>query len=80
MTVVHEDMAPIAQLRWMGIGFPRQQGLGIGAGAVGLVADLDAPKVAFCPCLALFGGTKALPRASSWRRIFLTINPFLGSV
>ena len=56
-------MTAIAQLRWMGIGFPSQQSLWIRAGAVGLVAELDAAKVAFCPLLALFGSTESLARA-----------------
>ena len=63
MTVVHQHMAPIAQLRCMGIGFTGQQSLGIGAGTVGFVAELDATKVAFCSFLPLLGSAESLTRA-----------------
>jgi hypothetical protein len=62
MTVVHQHMAAVAQLSWMGIGFSGQQGLGIRGGTVGLVAELDAAKVALCPFLALLGGTESLTK------------------
>jgi hypothetical protein len=62
MTVVHEHMAPVAQLRWMGLGFAGQQSLGIAAGAVGLVAELDAAKVTLGPLPSLLGGTESLTR------------------
>jgi hypothetical protein len=52
-------MASTAALRWMGIGFAGQQSLGICAGAVGLLADLDAAKVALGSFLSLFGSTES---------------------
>jgi hypothetical protein len=60
MAVVHEHMAPVAGHCWMGLGFPAQQSVGIGAGAVCLVAELDAAEVAFRPILAWLWNTKAL--------------------
>jgi hypothetical protein len=81
MAVVHQHVSPVAQLRWMGIGFAGQQSLGIGAGAVGLVAELDTAKVAFCPLFSLFGSTEFFTRSSGWRRrVLLAIDPFQGSV
>jgi hypothetical protein len=44
LAVVRQHMASIAQLRWSFIGFACQQGLGIGAGGMGLVAELVATK------------------------------------
>lgn len=62
VAVVHEHMAPIARLSRVGVGFPGQQGVGIGAGAVGLVAELDAAEITLGTLLALFGLTKTLAR------------------
>jgi hypothetical protein len=81
MTVVHEHMASVAQLRWMGLGFAGQQSLGIAAGAVGLVAELDAAKVTLGPLPSLLGGTESLARTCGRRRrILLTIDPLQGGV
>ena len=55
-------MAPIAGLGRMSIGLADQQGVGICAGAVGVVADLDAAEVGFGPFLAVFGLTETLAR------------------
>ena len=63
MAVVHEHMVPVARLGRVSVGFPGQQGLGIGAGAVGLVAELDATEITLGTLLALFGLTKALARS-----------------
>jgi hypothetical protein len=52
MAFVREHMAQVAWQCWMGLGFPAQQSDGIGAGTVGLVAELDAAEVAFRPLLA----------------------------
>ena len=71
VAVLHEHMtvAPrgslsksVAQLSWMGIGFPGEQSLGIGAGAVGLVAELDTVEDPFCPLLSFLGCTESLAR------------------
>ncbi|MFM1800147.1 MAG: hypothetical protein RLZZ117_2425 [Cyanobacteriota bacterium] len=81
MTVVHQDVSPVAQLRWMGIGFMGQQCLGIGSGTVGLVAELHTAKVALGSFLPLFGSTETFARSSGWRRrVLLAIDPFQGSV
>jgi hypothetical protein len=65
----------------MGFGFPGQQRVGIRAGAVGLVAELDAAKVALGSLLSLFGSTESFPRSSGWRRrVLLAIDSFQGSV
>ena len=63
MAVVHEHMAPVARLGRVGVGLAGQQGVGITAGAVGLVAELDATEIAFCPLLAGLWSAKALARA-----------------
>ena len=63
VTIVHQHMSPIAQLRWMGIGLTGKQGLGIRAGAVGAVAELDATKVALDSFLPFFGSTESLTTA-----------------
>jgi hypothetical protein len=47
----------------MGLGFPAEQRVGIRAGAMGLVAELDAAEIAFGPLLAGLWSTKALARA-----------------
>ena len=71
MAVVHEHMAvapqgapaePVARLGQVSIGFPGQQGVGITAGAVGLVAELDAAEITLGTLLALFGLPKTLAR------------------
>jgi hypothetical protein len=63
MAVVHEHVPPVAGQRQIGLGFPAQQGIRIDAGAMGLVAELDAAEVAFGPLPAGVGSTKALARA-----------------
>jgi hypothetical protein len=74
-------VSPVAQLRWMGIGFAGQQSLGIGAGTVGLVAELDTAKVALGSLVSLFGSTESFARSCGWRRrVLLAINQFQGSV
>jgi hypothetical protein len=62
VAVLHEHMPSVVQLSWMGIGFPSQQSLGIRAGTVGLVAELDTAEVPFCPLLSFLGGTESLAR------------------
>jgi hypothetical protein len=47
----------------MGIGLAGQQRIWITAGAMGLVAELDAAEMTLGPLLALFGLTKSLARA-----------------
>jgi hypothetical protein len=51
----------------MGLGFPTQQRVRIRAGAMGLVAELDAAEISFRPLPAGLWSTKALARAR-WRR------------
>ena len=63
MVVVHEHMAPVARECRMGIGPAGQQRIWITAGAMGLVAELDAAEMTLGPLLALFGLTKSLARA-----------------
>jgi hypothetical protein len=86
MAVVHEHVAvapqgapaePVARLGRVSVGFPSQQGIGITAGAVGLVAELDAAEITLvapprsasglgrCPLLALVGLSKTLTQACS---------------
>jgi hypothetical protein len=45
MTVVHGHRAPVAGQCWIGIGLAGQERVGIGCGAVGLVAELDAEDI-----------------------------------
>jgi len=89
MTVVHQHMSPVAPLRWMGIGFAGQQGHSFGedcvnrirAGVVGLIAELDAAKVALGPLLSLSGCTESFARTCGRRRrILLAIDPLQGGV
>jgi hypothetical protein len=47
----------------MCLGFPAQQRVGISAGAVGLVAELDASEITLGPLLPVFRLTKALAGA-----------------
>jgi hypothetical protein len=47
----------------MGNGLARQQHIGIDAGAVGLVAELDTAKITLGPFPAGLWSTKALARA-----------------
>jgi hypothetical protein len=59
-------MPPVAGQSWMGLGFASQQGLWISAGAVRVVAELDAAEIPFGPFLitgtfvALFWGEKII--------------------
>jgi hypothetical protein len=50
-------------LVWMGLGFPAQQRIRIDAGAVGLVAELDAAEITLGLFFAGLWSTKALARA-----------------
>ena len=61
MAVVHEYMPPVAGQCWMGLGFPAQQRIRINAGAMGLVAELDATEIPFRPFLAGLWITKSPP-------------------
>jgi hypothetical protein len=69
----------------MGIGFAGQQSLGIGAGTVGLVAELDTAKVALGSLLSLFGSTVSFARSSrfgltgSFGRTISAIDMGIGS-
>jgi hypothetical protein len=47
----------------MSLGFPAQQRIRINVGSVGLVAELDAPKIPFGPLLAGLWSAKTLARA-----------------
>jgi hypothetical protein len=47
----------------MGLGFTAEQRVGIRAGAVGLVAELDAAEIPFRPLLAGLWSAKTLARA-----------------
>jgi len=47
----------------MGVGLTGQQRVRIGAGAVGFVAELDAPEINLGPLFALFGLPKTLARS-----------------
>jgi hypothetical protein len=47
----------------VGIGLAGQQGVRIDAGAVGLVAELDAAEITLGTLFALFGLSKTLARA-----------------
>ncbi len=62
MAVVHEHMAPIARLGWVGVGLAGQKSIWIDAGAMGLVAELDASEIPFRPLLAWLWSAKALAR------------------
>jgi len=62
MAVVHQHMAPVAGQCWMGVGLAGQQSVRIDAGAVGLVAELDAPEIPFGPFLAGLWSAKTLAR------------------
>ena len=63
MPVVHQHMAPIARLGWVGVGFPGKQGVWIRRGAVRGVAELDASKVALGSLLTALGLTETLAGA-----------------
>jgi hypothetical protein len=63
MAVLHQHMASVARLGRMCLGFPAQQRVGIRAGAMGLVAELDAAEIPFRPLLPVFRLTKALAGA-----------------
>ena len=75
MAVVHQPMAPVARQGGVGIRRPGQQRVRIDAGAMGLVAELDATEVALVApprsasglgkgtLLAVLGSTKTLTRA-----------------
>ena len=62
MAVVHEHMAPVAGECWMGLGFPAQQRIRINAGAVGLVAELDAAEITLGPLPAGLWSAKTIAR------------------
>ena len=62
MAVVHEHMAPVARLGRMSDGLPSQQGVGVCAGAMGLVAELDAAEIPFGSLLAGLWSAKTLTR------------------
>jgi hypothetical protein len=49
MAVVHEHVPPADRLSREGVGLARQQGIGITAGAVGLVAELDGRRNRLLP-------------------------------
>ncbi len=61
LMVVHEQMAPVAWQCWMGIGFPAQQCVGICAGAMSLVAELDAAEITLGPFFPVLGSTESFP-------------------
>ena len=62
MAILHEHVAPVAGQRPMGLGFAAQQCVGITAGALGLVIELDAAEVSFRPLPAGPLSTKSLAR------------------
>ena len=62
-TLCHEHVPPVAGHCWMGPGFPAQKRIRIDSGAMGLVAELDAPEIPFRPLLAGLWNTKTLARA-----------------
>lgn len=73
LAVDHEHMAQIARKSRVRIGVAGHQGVGIAAGAVGIVAELDATEITLvapprsasglgrCPFLALLGNPKPSP-------------------
>ena len=63
MAVVHEHMAPVARFGRVGIGLAGQHRVRIAAGAVGLVAELDASEIPFGSLLAGLWSAKTLARA-----------------
>lgn len=62
MAVVHEHVPPVARLGGVGVGLAGQQGVWIDAGAMGLVAELDAAEIPLGPLLAGLWSAKALAR------------------
>lgn len=62
VAVDHEHMAPIAGQCWVDLGLTRQQGIRIAAGAVGVVAELDAAEISLGSLLPLLGSTEYLAR------------------
>ncbi len=63
MAVVHQHMAPVARLGRVGIGLAGQQRVGITAGAVGLVVELDAAEITLGSFLTFLGSPETLSRA-----------------
>jgi hypothetical protein len=63
MTVTREHIAVVGGQRWMGVGFTGHQGDGMDAGAVGLVAVLDAAKIDFGTFLFFLGSIITITRA-----------------
>ena len=59
MAVVHQHVPPVAGQCRVDVGLAGQQRVGIGAGAMGLVAELDAVEGAFRPLLAGLWSAKA---------------------
>ena len=76
MAVVHQHVPPTARLGWMGIRFAVEKRVGVAAGAVGLVAQLDAAKIPLGSFPAGFWCSETLARAR-WRRrlILLPVDP-----
>ena len=63
MAVVHEHVPPVAGQCWVSIGLAGQQRVGIRAGAVRLVAELDATEITLGTLLALLGCPETLARS-----------------
>ncbi len=63
MAVVHEHMTPVAGQCLMSIGFAGQQRVRIDAGAMGLVAELDAAKITLGPLFPGLWRANTLARA-----------------
>lgn len=61
MAVVQQHMAPIARLGRVGVGLAGQQGVGICAGAVGRVAELDATEITLGAFFPSLGAPKPSP-------------------
>lgn len=75
VVVVHQHMASVARLRWMGVRLARQQGVGISAGAESLVAQLDVSEVAFGTLRAILGLTETLARPRQGLRVAAVDRP-----
>jgi hypothetical protein len=75
MAAFHEYVAPIAGESRVNVGLAGQQGVGIRAGAVGLVAELDAAKIALGPLPTGLGLSESLARPR-WRgrQIILSVD------
>jgi hypothetical protein len=90
MAVVHEHMAvaprgalteSVAGKCRMDDGLAGQQGAGIGAGAMGFVAEPDAAEVPFGSLPACLGLPESLTRPRGWWRwIVLAIDPLAASL